>query len=169
MNKTAIIGLLIVVVLIVIGVWASQTPMPEHVPATTTMEEKEGPNTEDTMMEEEAGVEEGDAMVAMTVSGSYEEYAPEKLARAEDGDVVLFFHANWCPTCRSADKDISENAESIPPELTILKTNYDTEGALKQKYGVRYQHTFVQVDKDGNMIRMWSGSPTLAAIVGEVQ
>jgi hypothetical protein len=47
--------------------------------------------------------------------------------------------------------------------------NYDNSTALKQKYAVTYQHTFVQVDKDGNLIKKWSGSPTLTALVAEVK
>jgi thiol-disulfide isomerase/thioredoxin len=84
-------------------------------------------------------------------------------------DVVLFFRAGWCPTCRAVDSDIKANLSKIPSSLAILDVNYDNSSALKQKYGVTYQHTFVQVDKDGNLIKKWSGSPTLAALVAEVK
>ena len=100
--------------------------------------------------------------------GSYEAYAPEKLARAETGDVVLFFHASWCPTCRGLSADIEKNLEAIPSEVSLLKVDYDTESELKKKYGVTYQHTLVQVDKDGNMIKKWSGSPTLSSLVSQI-
>ena len=75
----------------------------------------------------------------------------------------------WCPTCISVDKDIKANLSKIPSGLSILDVNYDNSTALKQKYGVTYQHTFVQVDKDGNLIKKWSGSPTLTALVAEVK
>ena len=40
-------------------------------------------------------MEDGDAMKKMEASaGSYEDYSAGKLAMAEEGDVVLFFHAN---------------------------------------------------------------------------
>ncbi len=103
------------------------------------------------------------------VSGSYEAYAPEKLSFAQNGDVVLFFRASWCPSCRGLDKDIKENLASIPATLKILDVDYDTETELKKKYGVTYQHTLVQVDKDGSMIKKWSGSPKLSALVSQVQ
>lgn len=102
-------------------------------------------------------------------AGSYESYGPEKIAKASDGDVVLFFRASWCPTCRALDADIKANASAIPSNLVILDVNYDDSDDLKKKYGVTYQHTFVQVDKDGNQIKKWSGSPTLAALVAQVQ
>ena len=53
----------------------------------------------------------GDAMMA---KGSYESYAPEKVAKANEGDVVLFFRASWCPTCRALDADIKANLGAIP-------------------------------------------------------
>ncbi|MEK7564045.1 MAG: hypothetical protein AAB510_00550 [Patescibacteria group bacterium] len=57
----------------------------------------------------------------------------------------------------------------IPSDLSILDVDYDNSSDLKKKYGVTYQHTFVQVDKDGNMIKKWNGSPTLAKLVSEVR
>lgn len=101
--------------------------------------------------------------------GTYEPYAPEKLTKANSGDVVLFFRASWCPTCKVVDSDIRARLSAIPGTLTILDVDYDNSAALKQKYGVTYQHTFVQVKADGTLIKKWSGSPTLAALVAEVQ
>lgn len=100
---------------------------------------------------------------------SYESYAPEKLAFAETGNVVLFFRASWCPSCRALDKDINENLGAIPTDLKILDVDYDNSQELKQKYGVTTQHTLVQVDKDGNMISKWSGSPTLSSLVSQIK
>ena len=122
----------------------------------------------DAMMkkDESAVMEKSDVMMA---SGSYEAYTPEKIAKASSGDVVLFFRASWCPTCRAVDRDIKANLSKIPSDLVILDVNYDDSSSLKQKYGVTYQHTFVQVDKDGNLIKKWSGSPTLSALVAEVK
>jgi thiol-disulfide isomerase/thioredoxin len=106
---------------------------------------------------------------AMMAKGSYEAYAPEKLAKAKEGDVVLFFRASWCPTCRALDADIKANLGSIPAGVTILDVNYDDSTPLKQKYGVTYQHTFVQIDANGAQLAKWSKSPTLAALLSEVK
>ena len=138
------------------------------------MEEKDAmmkaDNTEtDNMMkkDETSMMDKSDTMMKV---GSYETYAPEKVALASaTHDVVLFFRASWCPTCRALDADIKANLSKIPESLAILDVNYDNSTALKQKYGVTYQHTFVQVDKDGNLIKKWSGSPTLSALVSEVK
>ena len=106
---------------------------------------------------------------ASQFGGVYEPYVPEKIAGAKEGRVVLFFRASWCPTCRALDADTRSKLSSIPTDVTILDVNYDTETALKQKYGVTYQHTFVHVDASGNQIAKWSGSPTLAALLGNVK
>jgi thiol-disulfide isomerase/thioredoxin len=105
---------------------------------------------------------------SMMKSGSYEAYDMTKLTKAETGDVVLFFRASWCPTCRGLDKDIRANLGNIPENLTILDVDYDNSNELKKKYGVTYQHTMVQVDKDGNMIKKWMGSPNLTSFIKEV-
>jgi thiol-disulfide isomerase/thioredoxin len=112
-------------------------------------------------------MDKGDTMMK---AGVYEAYAPEKVMLASaTHDVVLFFKASWCPSCRAVDGDIKTNLSKIPGSLAILDVNYDNSTALKQKYGVTYQHTFVQVDKDGNLIKKWSGSGTLSALVAEVK
>lgn len=101
--------------------------------------------------------------------GTYEAYRAESITLAETNDVILFFHASWCPTCRALNADIEANSNMIPDGVIILKTNYDTETELKKKYGVTYQHTLVQVDRNGNLIKKWSGGSTLQSILSQVQ
>lgn len=105
----------------------------------------------------------------MSHMGSYEAYSESKLAKAEDGKVVLFFRASWCPSCRTLDTDIKANQAMIPEGVTILDVDYDQSTALKQKYGVTTQHTLVQVDAKGNMLNKWSGSATLATVVSNIK
>ena len=125
----------------------------------------------DEMVKEDSVMKKDEMMKkdSVMMKGSYEVYASEKLARAETGDVVLFFHASWCPSCRSLNSDIEANAGSIPEGVSILKVDYDTGTELKKKYGVTTQHTLVQVDKDGNIIKKWSGGSKLSNLVSEIQ
>ncbi|MEZ4156816.1 MAG: thioredoxin family protein [Candidatus Paceibacterota bacterium] len=109
---------------------------------------------------------DGDAMDEMGSEG-YQEYSEEALASVEGP--VLFFHAVWCPTCKSLDNDIMANLSDIPSDVTILKVDYDSYTDLKKKYGVTTQHTLVQVDNEGNLINKWLGSPTLEALLAKVQ
>lgn len=142
-----------------------ETPENEN----TMMEKTDVENT-DSMMKDspDESMQSGEAMMEKT-TGSYETYESSKLARAETGDVVLFFHAPWCPTCRALNADIEENRTSIPDGVTILQTDYDTNTDLKKKYGVTYQHTLVQVDAAGNMIKKWSGGNTLSSVLSMIQ
>ena len=105
----------------------------------------------------------------MEKSGAYEAYTPEKLALAEKGKVVLFFHASWCPICHSIEKEILANPSAIPASVHLLKVDYDSATELKKKYGVTYQHTFVQVDAQGKQIAKWGDSFTLADVVKRVR
>lgn len=134
---------------------------------TEMKKEGESMKDEGSMMED--GAMEKAPEGTMMSAGSYEAYSPDKLAKANDGDVVLFFRASWCPTCRTLDSDIRANLSKIPKGVTILDVDYDNSTALKQKYGVTYQHTFVQVDAEGNQIAKWQGSPSLAALVQNIK
>ncbi|TAK58590.1 thioredoxin [Patescibacteria group bacterium] len=176
MNKN--IGIIIGVIALVViagGVYAFLNSKDDTMMDTKKADSammKDTPKEGEEMMK--ADTTQTDSMMdtsdTMMKAGSYEAYAPEKVAVASaTHDVVLFFQASWCPTCRTIDADIKANLSKIPPGLSILDVNYDTSTALKQKYGVTYQHTFVQVDKDGNLIKKWSGSPTLGALVAEVK
>lgn len=105
-----------------------------------------------------------------TQAGSYIAYSPQAVqqAAAQGKKPVLFFHADWCPTCRAADKDINKKLDQIPEDIVILKTDYDKETELKEKYGITYQHTFVQVDGQGNEITKWNGG-ALEAVIDRVK
>jgi thiol-disulfide isomerase/thioredoxin len=105
----------------------------------------------------------------MIKKGSYEIYSENKLQNAIDGKVIIFFYAPWCPTCQGLDKDIKANLNNIPEKVSILNLDYDSSSVLKKKYGVTYQHTLVQVDKDGNLIKKWSGGSTLKTILDNIQ
>jgi thioredoxin 1 len=122
---------------------------------------------DDAMKGEESMMEKDEAGAMMKKSGTYATYSVNSLPMAQKERTVLFFHAGWCPTCRSADADITAGAATIPAGVTILKTDYDKEVALKQKYGVTSQHTFVEVDANGTMIQKWSGG-NLAGIIAKL-
>lgn len=172
--KTKSVLIILIVLVLTLLVWGSYKSKDSYKEKNQNEDQtqmmNENMNSESMMEnteEENMMMQDGDTSM-MQNSGSYEAYTPTKLAKAEDGDVVLFFRASWCPTCKTLDKNIKENLGSIPNSLTILDVDYDNSTELKRKYGVTYQHTLVQVDKDGNMIKKWSGSPTLQSLVNEV-
>jgi len=83
-------------------------------------------------------------------AGTYVEYSDEAIANA-DGRVLLFFHAPWCPQCRSVENDIV--ASGVPAGVTIVKVDFDSRQDLRQRYGVTLQTTFVEVDADGDELQ----------------
>jgi thiol-disulfide isomerase/thioredoxin len=108
------------------------------------------------------------AQGSMTKSSAYMEYSAKAFEEASNQKRVLFFAASWCSTCRAADRDIRAKLGEIPQGLVIFKTDYDKETALKSKYGVVRQHTFVLVDARGNALKKWSGG-NLAEIVANTR
>ena len=101
-------------------------------------------------------------------AGTYEDYSEEKLSMHSDKDIVLFFKADWCPSCRALDSDIKASLNDIPEDVAILQVNYDTATELKKKYGITTQHSFVQVDSSGNLIKKWSGGNNLEVVVSQI-
>jgi thiol-disulfide isomerase/thioredoxin len=104
-----------------------------------------------------------DAMMKPTGYVNYDQ-ASVKSALAAGQKVVLFFAANWCPSCRALDAAITADLASIPPDSLIVKVDYDTSDAMKKKYGVTSQHTTVMIDADMNFISKKLG----ARNIGEV-
>ena len=90
-------------------------------------------------------------------SDRYVPYSQAAFNAASNKRRVLYFHADWCPTCRPLNAALKADPNQIPEGVVLFKTNYDTEIALKTKYGITYQHTFVEVDAQGNAVQTWSG------------
>ena len=97
------------------------------------------------------------AAAAVPTTSHYQVYSQAAFDAARGKQRVLFFHATWCPTCKAANKDINAHLAEIPDNIVIFKTDYDKEVALKRKYAISYQHTFVLVDDQGNDVSRWAG------------
>lgn len=104
-----------------------------------------------------------------STAGKYIEYSEQAVNSAPEAQkIVLFFHAPWCPTCRQLENDINNNLGDIPEDVTIMKVDYDSASELKKRYGVRVQHTLVQIDHHGEMVSSWHGSSSLDSILSKV-
>lgn len=108
------------------------------------------------------------ASATTAAAGSWIDYAAWDADRTAyaDTEVVLFFHADWCPSCR--DTAASLDTDGVPDGLTVVKVDFDTATDLRQKYAVTVQHTFVHIDPDGTALDRWSGSATGADIAAKV-
>jgi len=128
-----------------------------------------------------AFVEAGEMMEDDSASGSndsslttrYVDYSPDALSKAaaNNGRAVLFFAAlAWCPSCQAADRDFKANFNKVPEDVSILKVDYDKDSAMKQKYAITMQDTFIQVDGQGKEITRWnSGGQGLKTLLANVQ
>lgn len=86
---------------------------------------------------------------APIVHGSYEELNAGALEAAlGNKNIVLFFHADWCPSCVGTDTEIKERITELPADAIIFKTDYDAEVTLRQKFEITSQHSLVIIDKN---------------------
>lgn len=99
------------------------------------------------------------AVSTQEVGAQYIDYSAEALSTVQEEErrALVFYHAQWCPTCRSADKELIRDIDKLPEGLTVLKANYDTERALRSEHGVVRQHTFVLLAEDGSVETRWVG------------
>lgn len=145
MNKWVVVGLGLLVVSFSVLVFRNgknTAPVLDSSTGNTTISEQTIPQ---------------EPVVVDDQSSAYREYSPAAFASTVDKKRVLFFHASWCPTCKVAHAEFEKGSPSIPEGVLIFKTDYDAEDDLKKTYGVTYQHTFVQVDEQGNVVTKWNG------------
>jgi peptide-methionine (S)-S-oxide reductase len=83
--------------------------------------------------------------ITLSPSAQYQLYDESLLSSLTGSRILLFFHADWCPTCQNFEKQILAS-KTIPKDVVILKVNYDTATELKKKYSILSQSTFIQVD-----------------------
>jgi len=189
MNSIYIVaGVVVAIILISVGAWAftnqmnndaqMKTEMTAKTQSSDTMMKKDDtamkmeapvmtkPSQDIMMKQEEPKVAQKDETMMATLSaGKYVPYSADLVAnQTTDAKVVIFFNASWCSTCQSTVKDINANLSNIPANVSILSADYDKETALRQKYGVTMQHTFVLVDKDGNLVKKANGLSTVKSI-----
>lgn len=112
---------------------------------------KDDKMSDDTMQSDDAMMSKEGAYVTLAT------YNANK-AKYADSTKVYFFHAPWCPVCKGIDEQVSADTSKIPDGVTLIKTDYDSNTELRQKYGVTYQYTFVQVDSSGNEVKQWSAT-----------
>lgn len=90
---------------------------------------------------------------------NYFDYSEQNLISSQrNGKTVLFFAATiWCQTCQALEKEIKERGNSLPPDVTILKVDYDNDKAMNKRHRVTSQHTLIVLDKNGNEVKRWIG------------
>ena len=103
-----------------------------------------------------AGSNPGAMMMARTgVTLPYTDLA-SAIALTAKGPVVLFFAADWCPTCQASLRDFETNGARLG-NINLVIVDYDKSVDLKRRYGVTVQHTFVSIDNSGKRTGIWNG------------
>ncbi len=77
-------------------------------------------------------------------------------ALAAKAPTVLFFAADWCPSCQSDLKDINANGKRLG-KVNVVVVDYDKSAELKTKYGITAQDSFVQIGSMGEKLAVWNG------------
>lgn len=184
MNKTIVIAGVVVLVLVGGGLFianqnsrqSEQAKMAQEkaandLPAGRQVQKDEtGTQTpkQEAMKKKNAAMEKTDdsKMMDKNANSRYVPYSKAVYDTSADKRRVLYFYATWCPSCKVANEDFTANPNKIPEDVIVIRTNYndpDTdqeEKNLAKKYGITYQHTFVQVDSDGKEITKWNGGKT---------
>lgn len=165
MNKYLIAVIVVLIIAATAGYFLLSQNNSKQSGITPSVGEQEG------MMKIDEPVESGEAMMKKDEEsmsedmkhGSYVEYSKEELEKSADKRRVLFFYASWCPTCRPTDTNLKANLDKLPEDLKVIRVNYNDpetdqeEKDLARKYGITYQHTFVQIDSEGKEITKWNG------------
>jgi len=98
-----------------------------------------------------------------SANSRYLSYSKTVFDTSSDKRRILYFYATWCPTCKIANEDFTANPNKIPEDMVVIRTNYNDpetdqeEKELAKKYGISYQHTFVQIDAQGKELKKWNG------------
>lgn len=85
-------------------------------------------------------------------------------ALADGKPVVVYLHADWCPTCRAQQPIVDRlSKETSLKDVTIFVADFDRETALEKSLKVSQQSTFV-VFKQGREVTRSTGQTSETAI-----
>ena len=96
----------------------------------------------------------------------YKEYSEENLKNTKQENIVLFFHATWCPSCKAFEEKVL--SENIPEDILILKVDFDKANDLRKKYNILTQTSFILIDSDWNLINRWIWSRNISDIIKKI-
>lgn len=163
--RSAALAAGVVVIALGLGACSAASVESDDVSGTPAAAQSEAPDASPPSGNGATAAEED---VTETVPGSYIDYADyvNDAESYQGSDVVLFFHASWCSTCHAAEQSIVSTG--VSDGLTIVKVDYDSSQDLKQQHGVTLQHTFVQVDSDGQQKAKFVGQTTVDDIVAQL-
>ncbi len=164
--KAGIIAVVLVIIAIGLGAFFFLNQSPKPSTNTETPEEMQAENK--MVIKDSKTIDSNLAIGADSANpssehGLYGLYSKDGFIASKANKKVLYFFATWCPECKEAEKDFQANLGKLPANVAIFKIHYNDpetssqDKELAKKYGIVYQHTFVQVDNQGNEITKWNG------------
>ena len=166
-GSVMIVGLVLSAVVLVGGFvfWQSQSDKKDSMVKTEVADSTETEAMEKKDPSASSG-QDGDDKMMKADSSRYVQYSKAIFDQSKDLRRVLYFYATWCPSCKAANEDFSTNTNKIPKDVVVIRINYndpDTDAEekdLAKKYGITYQHTFIQIDANGKRLMKWNGGQT---------
>ena len=154
MSRKHIIIIASIIAAVVIGgvvgtVWLlrPQTPVNESTSQQQSTPQKSNSQSQsDTPTNPTPQQSPGSAQPGNPAVGRYADYVDGNTMEHAYRKTILFFHDPQCGECQAFDKALREGP--IPAGVQILKVDYNSRQDLHQKYGVRMQSTFVELDDD---------------------
>ncbi|MFZ3017938.1 MAG: thioredoxin family protein [Gallionella sp.] len=89
-----------------------------------------------------------------------EPYTQDKLDTLNQAGkpVLVFVHADWCPTCRAQDAVLEKLLPTAEfKAISTLKVDFDSQKSVVKAFGVRYQSTLI----------VFKGGKEVARVTGE--
>ncbi|OCL83116.1 thioredoxin family protein [Arcobacter porcinus] len=91
---------------------------------------------------------------------SFEELNKDNFHQKIEGkNVIIDFHAPWCPPCKILAVNLEEFDVIKHDNVEVFKVNIDNEQELSRIYKVRRLPTII-LFKDGEMIKQYAGIKT---------
>lgn len=98
--------------------------------------------------------------------GTYDDLDTDRFVLYEKN--ILFFTAQWCPSCLEAHEKFTQSANMIPSDVALWRVDYDAHEDLRDTYNIDTAHVFIEVDAEGNEMHRWSGSMTIDDVITEI-
>ncbi|MBE7436764.1 MAG: thioredoxin family protein [Anaerolineales bacterium] len=76
-------------------------------------------------------------------------------ARKNGNPIILFFYANWCPTCSAEEPVFRTEISQTARAIKAFRVNYkdtdtdEDERSLAKTFDIFLQHTFIYLNSDG--------------------